>query len=560
MKVTFVGLGQEFLAISLLSGVLKEAGHETSLVFNPALFNDRYYLDIPPLANLFDRTDRVVEEAVAEQPDLLAFSVLTPSYQWSLGVARAVKARLDVPVIFGGVHPSAVPEVCIEDPAVDYVCVGEGERAILELCEVLPPSDQRPAQPIHNLWWRDGDRIVRGEPSPFIQRLDELPYYDKELWRGHTPVNHTWLTMASRGCPYRCTFCFNNFFAKIPGKGGGSYLRHRSIDHMMGELVEGKRSFDFRRVDFVDDIFTTDRRWLRDFLTEYTREIDRPFQCLVHPRYIDDEMARWLKDAGCQHVQMGLQSADGEYKRTQLLRMEREDHMERSMRSLADAGLDVKLDHMLGLPGEPVSAQEKALELYRQFPPRRIQTFWLTHLPGVELTKSAVESGDLSPEDYEKVIRGEAGRFHSRSAGLAAESARYRRYQTLFRLLPLLPRRAQLRVGVRHVPRLPGKLNDGVGAVLEVANALKYQDDETFHYVRQYLMTFRRQVPEVARDWLTPQGRQERRARREAPAVPPARRVPRLRDGSSNELLRQLRAPVVRTGPERIPISLRRSD
>ena len=72
MKVTFVALGQEQLGISLLSAVLKREGHETALVFNPALFDDRTYLDIPRLARIFDRTPHVVDEVIAGATELLA--------------------------------------------------------------------------------------------------------------------------------------------------------------------------------------------------------------------------------------------------------------------------------------------------------------------------------------------------------------------------------------------------------------------------------------------------------------------------------------------------------
>jgi radical SAM superfamily enzyme YgiQ (UPF0313 family) len=525
MKVTFVAIGQEQLGISLLAAVLRREGHETTLAYHPGLFDDRYFLDVPALATIFDRTPRLVEEIVADPPDLLAFSVLTPVYQWSLRVAAAVKARIDVPVIFGGVHPSAVPEVCLENDCVDYVCVGEGEDALVRLCEQLPPAGRRPPEPIPNLCWWDGDRLVRGENAPFLGDLDSLPYFDKQLWEGQVRIADNWMTMASRGCPYRCTFCFNNFFARLPGKGGGRYLRRRSIEHMMGELVEARDRYAIRRVDFQDDIFTTDRQWLRDFLQEYRREIDRPFQCLVHPRYIDEEMARWLRDAGCQHVQMGVQSADEEYKRHQLLRMEKEAHMSRSMAALGSAGLDVKVDHILGLPGEPLSAQEKARELYAMHRPRRIQTFWLTHLPGVELTRSAVERGELSQEDYERVNRGESGRFHTRSSAHAAEASTYRRYQLLFRALPLLPRPLRLRARAHHVPNLSERTANLVGGFLEGLNVVANRDDESINYLRYYAFQLRKQVPEVARDRLTPRGRRSDRQARQAIAAAAPRRI-----------------------------------
>jgi radical SAM superfamily enzyme YgiQ (UPF0313 family) len=280
------------------------------------------------LGPALDRTEIMIEELCALEPDLVAFSVLTPTYRWCLEVARAAKARLGVPVIFGGVHPSAVPEVCLENDCVDYVCVGEGEDAIVRLLDAIGGNTARPSHPIPNLCWKDASgAIVRGPAAPFLQDLDSLPHPDKELWAEDIRIADNWLTMTARGCPYRCTFCFNNFFAKLPGRGGGKYVRKRSIDHCMEELSDAKVRWKIRRVDFEDDVFTVDKEWVRAFLAEYKREIDVPFQCLVHPRYIDREMARWLRDAGCQHVQMGVQSADEEYKRKQLLRMEKDAHL-----------------------------------------------------------------------------------------------------------------------------------------------------------------------------------------------------------------------------------------
>jgi len=517
MNITFVAIGCEQLGISALSSVLKAEGHATSLAFNPALFDDRLFLDIEPLADVFDRTDRVIDEVVASKPDLVAFSVLTPTYQWCLRVARAIKAEIDVPVIFGGVHPSAVPQICLENVAVDYVCVGEGERAIVELCDRLPErAADRPDSPIANLQWISDGELVVGPPGAFIPDLDALPFWDKEIWDPHIRVADNWLTMSARGCPYRCTFCFNNFFAKLPGRGGGKYLRKRSVDHQMRELLEAKDRFAIRRVDFEDDIFTTDKAWLEEFLARYKAEIDLPFQCLVHPRYIDDDMASWLKAAGCEHVQMGVQSADEEYKRHQLLRMEKDAHMQKSMRALADAGLDVKLDHMLGLPGEPLSAQELARDLYSTYPPRRIQTFWLTHLPGVELTRKAVEDGHLSDEEYARINRGESGRFHSRSEGHTPDAALYRRYELLFRFIPLVPKRWAPKLRVRHVPNLPAWASQGAGLILELTNALVHRDAESFNYVRHYLHQVRRQTPEVISDRV-------RRRRRRSPIEPVVR-------------------------------------
>lgn len=542
MRVVFVALGQEQLGISMLSAVLRRAGHETALAFNPALFHDRYYFDVPVLRDVFDRTAQTIEDAVALEPDLLAFSVLTPTYQWCLDVARQVKARTGCAVIFGGVHPSAVPEVCLEDEAVDYVCVGEGDLAFVELCDALEGGGRRPPRPIPNMWWRDGERIVEGPNAAFIQDLDALPFPDKELWEDALDVGAHYLTMSSRGCPYRCTFCFNNFFARLPGKGGGKYVRQRSVEHQMEELRQSHARYRLRYVEMADDIFTVDKEWIRAFCRSYARDVGAPFQCLIHPRFIDRDIARWLKDANCQHVQMGVQSADEEYKRKVLLRVEKDGHLRRALEALRDADLPVKLDHILGLPGEPRSAQEEARALYVEFPPRRVQTFWLTYMPGIDLTRQALAEGLLTQAEVDEINRGRSRVFRHAHMDVRREddaAVFYRRYDVLFRALPMLPALIRDRIRAEHVPRMGERAATAAAFVLDLANALLRLDKETLVFAEHYATQARQQIPEMIRGRRAPARRPKVRAPI-AGAKLPAARLPDATQARARASLRVL--------------------
>ena len=526
MKVVFVALGMEQLGISILSAVLRRAGIDTALVFNPALFHDRYYFDVPGLRDLFECDDRVVDEVVAEQPDLIAFSVLTPTYTWCLDIARRARARTGAPVIFGGVHPSAVPDVCLENDFVDYVCVGEGEAAIVELCEALDGGAHRPVRTIPNLCWRGDDgAIVRGPAAAFFQDLDSLPYWDKALWDQDLRVGDNYLTMTSRGCPYRCTFCFNNFFAKLPGRKPGKYVRQRSVEHVMGELLEMKARYRLRRIDFEDDIFTVDKDWLKTFLGEYRREIGVPFQCLVHPRYMDRDIAFWLRDAGCQHVQMGIQSADEQFKRKVLLRLEKDSHLEHSLDVMKQAGLALKLDHILGLPGEPASAQQAARQLYLRYPPRRIQTFWLTYVPGIDLTRQALEEGYLTQREVDDIERGKTRLFrHPHLETRSGERERMellQKYDLLFRVFPVLPPWVRRRLQAEHIPKLPSSVANAIGFAADAGNAAVRLDAETMAFVRHYAFQLGRQLPEKLLGRFAPK---RAKRRRPAPSAPEAGR------------------------------------
>ena len=122
MHVTFVSLGSELIGVEYLSAYLKKYGHSTSLAHHPALFNDRFQLNMPLLAKLFDQDDRIVEYILHLDPDLIGFSCLTNTFEWSIEIARRVREQKRIPTIFGGVHPSAIPAFVLGYDEVDFVC------------------------------------------------------------------------------------------------------------------------------------------------------------------------------------------------------------------------------------------------------------------------------------------------------------------------------------------------------------------------------------------------------------------------------------------------------
>ena len=132
MKVTFLYMGAENLGIESLSAMLEKHGHQTALVFDPALFDDKYYLQIPFLAKLF-KYKNIVEDVLATNPDIVLFSVFSDCNQWALDIARKMKQAKNIPIIFGGIHPTSVPEKTVQEDCVDYVVVGESEDSLLEL-------------------------------------------------------------------------------------------------------------------------------------------------------------------------------------------------------------------------------------------------------------------------------------------------------------------------------------------------------------------------------------------------------------------------------------------
>ncbi|MFH2202999.1 MAG: radical SAM protein [Elusimicrobiota bacterium] len=461
MRVVFVTLGQPLLGVEYLSAALQQAGHSTVLVHNPALFDDRFVLHFPRLARLFSRDDVIVREILDCSPDLLACSAVTPAFGWAAEIAQRVKReRPGIKTVFGGVHASACPEHVMGLEAADFVCVGEGEEALVRLADALQRGET--GADIPNMWSKGADGP---QPPPsiagFNSALDSLPLPDKELYAATFPTGDVYHIITGRGCPYRCTFCFNNSFANLPTAGRPrDYVRRRSPDNVLRELRAAKERFAPQVIWFWDDVFTMDGEWLREFLPRYKKEIGLPWIAQTHPQFISPELARRMKDAGCLKVQVGVQSlGDADYKRRVLRRNESRDSIVAMIAAFHDAGIELVLDHIFGLPGEGLDSHEFARRFYMRHTPDRIATFFLSYMPGVEITRRAHEAGVLSDADIERIHRGEVLSFHeaaSPAREVRAELRLLRGYMSAFHLLPVFPRflRGLLRPGL--LGRIPG--------------------------------------------------------------------------------------------------------
>jgi anaerobic magnesium-protoporphyrin IX monomethyl ester cyclase len=479
-KITFAALGTEQLGISMLSGIAKSHGHKTGLAFSASLFHDRFNLEMPWLSPYFDDTDQVIKAIEHQQPDVLAFSPLTSTYQWSLGIAQKAKEiNPNIKTVFGGVHASAVPNLLLEKSMIDFVVVGEGDVAFPQILQAIDKKEY--TQPIPNTKYKTpiGDIIV-GPQTGFFQDLDTLPFADKPLWEEHVRLGDLYLAMASRGCPYRCAFCFNNFFAKLPEEKSGKYVRLRSPAHMIAELKIAKRRYNIRVVDFQDDVFTTSKKWLQEFLSLYRKEINIPFQILTHPRYMDDDIAKWLSNAGCVWIQMGVQSMDESFKKETLLRYERSEDVSEAIDVMNKYGMKVKVDHMFGLPEEPIEAQENARLLYVNHSTKRIQTFWTCYLPGTEMMNEGLAKGRITPEQAEKINQGEDFYFFRNTENIKDEGLMnlYKAYEVIFRIMPILPSWVQKRLLPKHILRLPDFVIRPVSMISDVATGFMMRNPE----------------------------------------------------------------------------------
>jgi radical SAM superfamily enzyme YgiQ (UPF0313 family) len=439
LKIVFVCAEDEIPGVSALSGYMKAHGHEADLIFDPRQFS-RAYIQSNFLSKLFSREEENLQRLEEMKPNLIAFSVVTAHYQWALRFAKKIKVEFpDIPIIFGGAHPTVVPEVVIKEDYIDYVCVGEGEEALLELVESLEKGDGNPE--IRNIWFKNDDGVAQSNPlRPLVANLDELPFVDKELFYKQLPSeykNNTYF-FTSRGCPFGCTYCCNAELMQL-FRGLGKYIRQMSVKRTINELIDIKRKYKPKTFLFEDDVFTANKEWTKQFLSEYSEKVGIPFTCSGHTRFLSDEIIIRLKEAGCKMLWFGIQSASEKMRKDVLNRFERNDSMIKVADLCHKSGLRFMVDHILNLPYDTDENIKEALRLYNTMRPCVINVYPLLYFPKSPIINSSIEYGQLRPEDVDNINQGktllyQGGRLRYR------KKDSYRKYALLLTCIPILPK------------------------------------------------------------------------------------------------------------------------
>jgi anaerobic magnesium-protoporphyrin IX monomethyl ester cyclase len=435
-KVTLISpyINITSLGVRYLSSFLRQSGYRTRLVFLP---------DLEAMADTgvdFRGTysDQALEAlaALVSDSDLLGFTLMTNYYHKVADLSDRLRSRLSIPIAWGGPHPTASPEECLEH--ADMVCVGEGESAVVELLERL--GKDRSLEDIPNLWVR-GCRVPPSVYPP-LEDLDSLPFPDYSLEDHHVllgkkihamdeellrlfcttatnfdePDEIIYETIASRGCPHCCSFCINYRFQELYRD--YRFFRRRSMQNLVEELVSIRQRFPwFNRIVLQDDCFTaTSVKDLLDFESMYTRSVGCPFFFLLSSSTMDEERIKPMLRAGFHKAQVGIQSASG---RTNALYCR--EHFSpsallqraRKLQELSGHSKVVAYDIILDNPFEDVDSMLETLRLAIDLPrPKHLQLWSLTLFPGTRLRELALQEGIIDDprahylkEDHEREFR-----------------------------------------------------------------------------------------------------------------------------------------------------------
>ena len=398
MKTTIalIAFHDDAINIRALSAFLKGNGFETLCFFCQGTVTDG------ALAGLTGIMKR-------EKAALAGISLVTDDFAKAVAVTRAVRKECAVPVVWGGSHADVMADECLA--YADMVCKGEGEEALLELAQAIEARGEYAG--IANIWSRAGGVIARNAMRGLQSDLDRYPFPEFDS------ASHYYLRsggfeqgrsgrsmyniMGSRGCPYCCRYCYNNY-RRSGYEGKGSYVRLRSVKNIIEELSLAKETYaGLRQVNFWDDsFFLRGREEFLEFSGQYKLRVGIPFSVLGEPMAFDPEKLRILAGCGLRSIQMGLQTGSDRVNQEVYNRRVSADQMRQVAVRINEAGVKAKYDIIFNNPYETEEDVRQTLRMLLDFPrPFSLDGFNLIFYPGTQLTGQALADGFITPKPPE---------------------------------------------------------------------------------------------------------------------------------------------------------------
>lgn len=425
MKVLFV-YPEHYLnigipgGIAILSAILKRAGHQV------AVFDTCFLKTVPDGFNaselhtashggtkdydkagvqVFRKTAYTIEDLVRDDPvvthqaefqkmidefapDLIALSVMTSTFDFALDLLRQV--RYNVPVIAGGVHATIATDDCMAQTEIDIACVGEGDEALLELCNRMDRGEDY--FDIPSLCFRLPDGSIRKNPLGPLTDVATLPCPDwglfdrRHLFRpfdGQIYVGSFY--SQSRGCPMQCTYCIDPTVSAMVG-GAKTYFRMQPPEVTLAHLTELKEKFGATWYKFTDDTFLLPSIDHLKKVGDGLKKLGIQFACSVMPNTITEEKVRLAKDMGCVAMSIGVESGN-EGIRKMIRRHYRDETLIRNLKIVTNHGIRLSTFNIIGFPGETRENVFETIELNRQLGALSCNVYILFPYPGTAIQK-----------------------------------------------------------------------------------------------------------------------------------------------------------------------------
>ncbi|WP_407412046.1 B12-binding domain-containing radical SAM protein [Methanobrevibacter sp.] len=385
-KYKFLGVVAPSLGIGYMAAVLEEHGYDVDV------------LDASALELTYDE---IGEEILKRNPDIVSISALTPTIGVALDSADKIKqVKPDTVVVLGGYHPTFEYKSVLEEPSVDVVVRGEGEYTFLDLVQTIERGGD--LANVEGLAFHDeGDSSLIVTPDrPIIHDLDELPFpafhlFPMEKYKILNITTNVATIITTRGCPMKCSFCSS---AALHGE----HLRRRSYENVCDEIEVRLREQNIDTIAFMDDTFTLNKKFVRDFCAEIKRRnLKFWWGCTSRVDTLDEDLLQTMKDAGCITIFIGVESADQQM----LEKMNKNitiSKTENAFRLARKVGIRTIASCVIGMPEDTRKSIANTIAFVKNLNPNYALYSLATPYPGTRFYNETFKKNLIQIKDWSK--------------------------------------------------------------------------------------------------------------------------------------------------------------
>jgi anaerobic magnesium-protoporphyrin IX monomethyl ester cyclase len=303
------------------------------------------------------------------KPDVIAFSITEISYLKCMDLINSIEDN-KIFVIVGGVFCILNPEKVIQNKRVNSICVGEGEKTFVELCDLI--KNDKLNYNIKNFWFNKDSKVIKN-PVAKLTDMNKISFQDWSCWdmppRSYKIMNgkirRTAMIELSRGCLHNCNFCANSVLNSIFNKN----YRERSINNFINEInyLNNKYKIDF--IYIVDENFlATSKKRFNEFIEKYDK-IRIPFWIETRPELVTKNKIKSLKQVGLEVMNIGIEQGDDNFRRGILNRRVKDEHIIRSVKICIEEKVRIGANIIIGFPTENRENILKTIELVKEASP-----------------------------------------------------------------------------------------------------------------------------------------------------------------------------------------------
>lgn len=400
MKVVIPPLGVSYIAAMIRNETSVEIMDAPAESDYEEEMENRFSWYGAPLSEIRARIERA-------KPDIVGLTCIFSSvFPVIRKVCQEIK-KIDPSIltIVGGTYPSFMPEYCLSEPSLDFICLGEGEATMLNLIRHL--REGKPLSDLDGFAYKDNGKVMVNPKTKWIEDLDTIPFPARDLLPmelySRIGVPHS-LSMTSkkhisiitsRGCPAKCVYCSSSAF-------WGRRYRFRSPKNVADEIGELIERWGIKELNFEDDNLTANRERAKKIFREI---IDRGYKIRFNfPNGValwtlDQELIDLMEKAGCYEMTLAYESGCQKVLRDIVKKPINLEQASEITAYIRKKKIRTDAFYIIGFPGETRDQIQETFRFARKMKTDLAYFFIANPLPGSEMYEMAKKAGMLK-EDF----------------------------------------------------------------------------------------------------------------------------------------------------------------